>query len=162
MEVPRLRLTYITGERMTPAHLRASCAIPCGFPPVRIAGQTYVDGGLLGPVPLWAALEMGATSAVVVNVLEFMPSLVLRTAVGAFRSVFAPKLPPPTIPITWIRPSQPLGTVHDALCWNASHARRWIELGECDAAAILPAWQLAENELATLSASICTATSLYY
>jgi NTE family protein len=136
VEVPRLRLRYVTGDRVTPAHLRASCAIPLGYPPVRIDGRYYVDGGLLGPVPLWAAVEMGATSAVVINALAFMPSLLLRATVGAFRAVAAPKMRFPNMEVTLIRPSGTLGTVHDALFWKEENARRWIAQGERDAAAI--------------------------
>lgn len=136
VEVPRFRQVYVTGDRITPAHLRASCAIPLGYPPVRIDGKYYVDGGLLGPVPLWAAAEMGATSAVVINVLEFMPSLWLRAGVGAFRAVAAPKMRFPQIEVTLIRPATPLGKLHDALFWKEENARRWIAQGEGDAAGV--------------------------
>ena len=133
VQVPRFRQVCIGGDCVTQAHLRASCAIPAGFPPVRIGGKYYVDGGLLSPVPLWAAMQMGATAAVVINVLEFMPSRVLQAGVGAFRAVMAPKVDLSKIELTWIRPSVPLGTVHDALFWKEENARRWIELGERDA-----------------------------
>jgi NTE family protein len=135
VEVPRFRQVCVSGDRVTPAHLRASSAIPFGFPPVRIGGKYYVDGGLLAPVPLWAAVQMGATSAVVINVLEFMPSVLLRAAVGAFRAVAAPKVSFANLEVTWIRPSSPLGRVRDALFWKEENARRWIEMGERDAAA---------------------------
>ena len=139
VQVPRFRQVCVQGEEMTADHLRASCAIPFGFPPVRIGGKYYVDGGLLSPVPLWAAMQMGATSAVVINALEFMPSVVLRAAVGAFRAVMAPKVDFSRISLTWIRPSVGLGKVRDALFWKEENARRWIELGERDAARIVPA-----------------------
>jgi NTE family protein len=138
VEVPRLQLTYVTGDRITAAHLRASCAIPLGYPPVKIGGKYYVDGGLLGPVPLWAAAEMGATSAVVINALQFMPSLMLRATVGALRAVAAPKTRFPNIEVKSIAPSEPLGTVRDALFWKEENVRRWIALGERDAAALSP------------------------
>jgi NTE family protein len=137
VEVPRLRQTYVTGGRVTPAHLRASCAIPGCYPPVRIDGKWYVDGGLLGPVPLWIAAEMGATPVVAINALEFMPSLFLRASVGAFRAVAAPKVSFPNLEVTWIRPSEPLGRVRDAVFWKEENVRRWIALGERDAAACL-------------------------
>jgi NTE family protein len=89
VEVPRLRQIYVTGDSITPAHLRASCAIPFCYPPVRIGGKYYVDGGLLAVVPLWAAVAMGATSAVVINVLPMMPSRFLRATVGTFRALAA-------------------------------------------------------------------------
>lgn len=138
VEVPRFRQVCVGGDRVTPAHLRASCAIPFGYPPVRIDGKYYVDGGLLAAVPLWAAVQMGATSAVVIDVLQFMPSRWLRASVGAFRAVAAPKVSFPNLEVTWIRPSEPLGTVRDALFWKEENVRRWIALGERDARAMRP------------------------
>jgi NTE family protein len=136
VEVPRFRQVWVAGDAMTEAHLRASCAIPFGFPPVRIGGRYHVDGGLLAVVPLGVAAAMGATSAVVINVLEFMPSVVLRAGVGAFRAMMAPKANYAGMTVTWIRPSTPLGRVRDALFWKEENARRWIEWGERDAAAV--------------------------
>ena len=135
--LPRFRQTWVRGEQMTAAHLRASCAIPFGFPPVKIGGRYFVDGGLLSPVPLWAAMQAGATSAVAINVLEFVPSLALRAAVGTFRAVMAPKVDRERIAVTWIRPRVALGTVRDALFWKEENARRWIEMGKRDAEAVL-------------------------
>jgi len=133
VEVPRLRQVLVRGEQMTPAHLMASCAIPCGYPPVRIGGKYYVDGGLLSVVPLWAAVELGATRAVVVNALPQMPSRFLRATVGAFRAVAAPRAPSQNIDVIEIRPPAPLGSVHDAITWNERNVLRWIAQGECDA-----------------------------
>jgi NTE family protein len=135
VEVPRLRQVLVRGERITPAHLRASCAIPFGYPPVRIEGKLYVDGGLLSVVPLWAAVEMGATRAVVVNALPMMPSRILRATVGTFRALAAPRTRFPGLEVIEIRPPAPLGSVHDALFWNAENVRRWVAQGESDAAA---------------------------
>ena len=136
VEVPGLRQIYVTGDRMTPAHLRASCAIPFGYPPVRIDGQYYVDGGLLAAVPLWAAVAMGATSALVINALPMMPSRFLRATVGTFRALAAPRARFPGIEVVEIRPASPLGALRDAIFWNEENVRRWIAQGESDAAAI--------------------------
>jgi predicted acylesterase/phospholipase RssA len=134
VEMPRVRQVVVRGEQMTTAHLAASCAVPLGFPPVRIHGQWYVDGGLLAAVPLRAAVEMGATSAVVINALPVMPSVIVRTVVRLFRAVAAPKQPLDRIRVTEIRPSEPLGSVRDAIRWNKQNAVRWMELGMKDAA----------------------------
>jgi NTE family protein len=141
VEVPRVRQVCVPGDRVTPAHLRASCAIPFGFPPERIDGKLYVDGGLLAVVPLLAAVEMGATSAVVVNCLPMLPSRVLRGAVKAFRAVAAPRTPVPDLEVVEIRPPGPLGSIRDAVVWKAENVERWIAQGERDAAAVsaLPA-----------------------
>jgi NTE family protein len=135
VELPRFRQIYVTGDRITPAHLRASCSIPFGYPPVRIDGKFYVDGGLVEAVPLAAAVELGATSAVVINVLEFMPSRLLRASVGTFRAFTAPKRSFPNLEVIRIGPSEPLGRVRDTASWKEANARRWIALGERDAAA---------------------------
>jgi len=142
VEVPRLRPVLVRGEQMTAAHLRASCAIPLGYPPVNIGGKLYVDGGLLAVVPLWAAIEMGATSAVVVNALPMMPSRFLRATVGAFRAVAAPRARLPELEVIEVRPAAPLGSVRDALFWKEENVRRWIGQGERDAAAAYQAGRL--------------------
>jgi len=137
VEVPRFRQIYVTGDRIGPEHLRATCAIPFGYPPVCIDGKYYVDGGLVETVPLGAAVELGATSAVVINVLKFMPSIVLRTSVGAFRALTAPKMTFPNLQVTTICPSEPLGRLRDTAHWTEENVRRWIGLGERDAANVL-------------------------
>lgn len=137
VEVPRLRQVYVTGDKMTQLHLRASCAIPLGYPPVRIDGKWYVDGGLLSTVPLWAAVQLGATSAVVVNALPFMPSRFLRTTVGAFRKIAAPPTRFPNLETIEIRPPRELGTVRDAVVWKKENALAWMAAGERDASALL-------------------------
>jgi predicted acylesterase/phospholipase RssA len=136
VEVPALRRAMVCGESITAAHLLASCAVPFGYPPVRIDGKLYVDGGLLDAVPVWAAVELGATKVVVLNALPVMPSLVVRTAVRAFRAV-APRAPRlPDVERIEIRPAGALGTVHEAMNWKEANIRRWIRQGEEDAAAV--------------------------
>jgi NTE family protein len=133
----RMREVFITGDKVTPAHLRATCAIPFGYPPVRIEGRYYLDGGLLTTVPLWAAVEMGATSAIVINVLPYMPSRFLRATVGAFRALVAPPAIFPGVEVIKIFPARPLGTVREAVSWKEENARKWIAQGERDAMAAL-------------------------
>ncbi|MEJ5991851.1 patatin-like phospholipase family protein [Ramlibacter sp. PS3R-8] len=48
--------------------VRASSAVPAVFLPVRIAGHEYVDGGLVSPVPVRYAREMGAELIVAVDI----------------------------------------------------------------------------------------------
>ena len=78
-EIPRLRPHLIRDSAITWQHLAATCSIPFGFPPVAIDGRKFVDGGLLGALPLWAAGEMGATRAIALNVLNRLPFTLLRT-----------------------------------------------------------------------------------
>ncbi len=48
--------------------VRASSAVPAVFQPVRIAGREYVDGGLVSPVPVRFARQMGAEVIVAVDI----------------------------------------------------------------------------------------------
>ena len=51
--------------------IRASCAVPAIFSPVRVAdGRLLVDGGLIAPVPIDAAREMGADIVIAVDLLS--------------------------------------------------------------------------------------------
>jgi NTE family protein len=48
--------------------VRASSSVPSVFQPVRIGGRSYVDGGLVAPVPVKFAREMGADFVIAVNI----------------------------------------------------------------------------------------------
>jgi NTE family protein len=48
--------------------VRASSAVPAVFQPVKISGREYVDGGLVSPVPVRAALSMGAQLVIAVDI----------------------------------------------------------------------------------------------
>ncbi|MDB5947083.1 MAG: esterase [Ramlibacter sp.] len=48
--------------------VRASSAVPAVFIPVRISGHEYVDGGLVSPVPVRYAKEMGAELVIAVDI----------------------------------------------------------------------------------------------
>ena len=48
--------------------VRASSAVPAVFQPVRIAGHDYVDGGLVSPVPVRFARQMGAELVIGVDI----------------------------------------------------------------------------------------------
>jgi NTE family protein len=135
VEVPRLRLVRVSHERITAEHILASCAVPFGYPPVRIDGKCYVDGGVLDILPLWAAAEMGATRVVAVNVLPLMPSRSLRGAVRLIRLFGQKPAGIRDIEVVTISPRSPLGSVRDALKWKPENVRRWIQQGEEDAGA---------------------------
>ena len=116
-------------------HLLASCAVPVAARPRRIDGRWYFDGGLLNPLPVWAAVELGATRIVALNVLAEFPSSVLRPFAQAFRSRFGHTPPlPPGVELTTLIPRRPLGSLHDAMYWSPENTARWIEQGAADAA----------------------------
>jgi NTE family protein len=48
--------------------VRASSAVPAVFQPVSISGREYVDGGLVAPVPVRFARQMGAEVVIAVDI----------------------------------------------------------------------------------------------
>jgi NTE family protein len=48
--------------------VRASSAVPAVFQPVKISGREYVDGGLVSPVPVRFARQMGAELVIGVDI----------------------------------------------------------------------------------------------
>lgn len=48
--------------------VRASCAVPGLFQPVRIGDRLYADGGLVQPIPVSSARKMGANFVIAVDV----------------------------------------------------------------------------------------------
>jgi NTE family protein len=107
-------------------HLAACCAIPFGFPPVEIAGHRYVDGGLRAGLPLWAAEELGAKRAVALNVLNTPGFRLLHRMMRGKRAGAS-------LEVVRIEPSRRLGSLRDALRWDAANIERWIAQGEQDA-----------------------------
>jgi NTE family protein len=127
----------VRGLDVTSKHLVASTAIVGLFDQVCIDGRIYSDGGELSAVPLWAAAELGATEALVINVLPQIPGLVAKTFVGAMKllSPFRP-IVPASLKVVRLTPPKLLGAPLDAIYWKRSNVERWIRAGEQDAAAI--------------------------
>lgn len=48
--------------------VRASCAVPAVFQPLKFGGNTYVDGGLVSPVPVDVARRNGADIVIAVDI----------------------------------------------------------------------------------------------
>jgi predicted acylesterase/phospholipase RssA len=133
----RMKPRTVSGPTILPDHLLASCAVPLAALPRRIDGRLYVDGGLLNPLPVWAAVELGATRILALNALPEIPSVLLRPFVKAFRACFGHHPPlPPGIELHTLTPRRPLGSLHDALYWKHENIARWIEQGAADAAKI--------------------------
>lgn len=59
-------IVFRTGD--TGMAVRASASVPGVFQPVAIRGREYVDGGLVSPVPVRFAREMGATFVIAVDI----------------------------------------------------------------------------------------------
>ena len=136
-EVPRMKPRLVRGEDVTWQHLAASCAVPVGFPPVRIGGKLYADGGLLAVLPVWAAAKCGAARAVAVNALPVMPSRLVRTAAKLAYRFGRNRLGVNGVEVVEVSRGA-LGSLEDALHWKLANARRWIEMGEEDGAKLAP------------------------
>ncbi len=61
-------IVFRTGDAGTA--VLASSSIPLAFQPVSIRGRQYVDGGLVSPVPVRLAFEMGATFVIAVDISD--------------------------------------------------------------------------------------------
>jgi predicted acylesterase/phospholipase RssA len=126
-DVARFRTRLVRDSEITWEHLAATASVPLCFPPVKILGRHYVDGGFPATaLPLWAAEEMGATRAIAVLCLNTLPFRMLRYVVPS-RKISA------ALQVVRFEPSEPLGSLHDAISWTAENVKRWIELGERDA-----------------------------
>lgn len=68
METGRLVVFGDRAEDGVLDSVMASTAIPPYFPPWEIAGQRYLDGGVLSKLPLRVAIERGATQIVALDV----------------------------------------------------------------------------------------------
>jgi NTE family protein len=133
----RMKPKIFRGGEVTWRHLAASCAVPLVLPQVRIDGRYYTDGGLLNPLPVYAAVELGATEIVGLQALPEVPSAVLKPFILGFRAVFGYRPPLPAgVRLTVLVPGQRLGSMRDALCWKKDNIERWLELGYEDAAAL--------------------------
>ena len=67
VELPGLHTRLFEYPNVAAAHLQATCSIPLFLPSVRIDGKRYLDGGLFEKMPIWAAIEMGATRIIAID-----------------------------------------------------------------------------------------------
>jgi NTE family protein len=130
-DLASMKPKIVLGGDVTWKHLAASCAIPGLLPQRRIGGRWYSDGGLLNPLPVWAAVELGATRIIGVQALPEIPSSVLKPFVKGFRRVFGHHPPLPAgVELVTIEPERTLGSVRDALTWKQENIERWIAQGQ--------------------------------
>jgi NTE family protein len=126
VELPWLQCRTVRGGEISSLHLAATGAMPVAFPPVKIGGRRYVDGGLRGGLPLHVAEKLGATRALALNVLSTPGFRLLHRVMGGER-------PSAALEVVRLEPSRRLGPVRDAVRWRAGNIERWIALGEEDA-----------------------------
>jgi NTE family protein len=128
----RLKPKIFRDEQITWRHLAASCALPGVLPQIRIGGRLYSDGGLLNPLPVWAAVELGATRIVGLHALPELPSAWLRVLARPFRGRHNPPLPA-GLELNVICPKRTLGSLSDSLHWKRDNIERWLAQGAEDA-----------------------------
>jgi NTE family protein len=124
----RLKPRLFTTPGIACEHLKASC----GF--AAAEGRIYVDGGVMNPLPLWAATDMGATDILAINVLPQLPGSLLRASIWFLRGL-APEYPTPapSAKVTILEPEVPLGPMRHAIFYSEANARKWLEQGRADA-----------------------------
>jgi predicted acylesterase/phospholipase RssA len=131
--VPNLRPSLFRYPEVGYEHLTASCAVPLVLPHGDIGGAVYCDGGIMLPLPLWAAVEMGATRVVAVNLLPIRPPLI---------EAFARALQwycrwrceiPESVSVIEIAPAERLGDIRESMYWSRANTERLIERGRADA-----------------------------
>ena len=69
--------------------VRASSAVPGVFMPVAIAGQEYVDGGVVAPVPVSFAKQMGAQVVLAVDISSPPAATPANDTVGVMLQTFS-------------------------------------------------------------------------
>ena len=127
----------------TATAVRASSAVPSVFLPVRINNRDYVDGGLVAPVPVRYAREMGAEVVLAIDIsttpegsqAESMLQILLQTFNIMGKSIKALELKEADVVV---RPS--LGGVSSA---DFNARLRAIEAGRAAMLAALPALKAA-------------------
>jgi NTE family protein len=135
----RLKPIVYRGDAVKWQHLAASCAVPLVLPQVRIDGRWCSDGGLLNPLPVYAAVDLGATEILALQALPEIPSVILKPFVHAFRAIFGVHPPLPAgVKLQVIEPSRPLGSLRDAVRYHRANMERWLEQGYEDAHRALP------------------------
>jgi predicted acylesterase/phospholipase RssA len=133
----RLKPRIFQGGEITWQHLAASCAIPGVLKQYKIGGRWYTDGGLLNPLPVWAAVELGATNIIALHALPQIPSIWMRPFVKGFRRVAEHNPPLPSgIELTLISTGSAIGSMTDALRWKHENIERWLEMGHTAASNI--------------------------
>jgi len=121
LELAGMNTRLVQHPEVGPEHIHAACSIPFVLPPVKIGGKRYVDGGVLAKLPVFAAVEMGATRVIAIDVLPDF---------GKWRTY------PSDIDLTVLKPSVPLGGMKDLFYWKPDLVEQWIELGMRDAVKI--------------------------
>lgn len=129
-DVMRLKPKVFRNHEVTWKHLAASCALPGVLPQYRIGGRWYSDGGLLNPLPVWAAAELGATRIIALQALPRIPAPWLAYGARGFQRVCGHH--PPLregVELIVLQTEGALGSLMDSLRWKRENIERWMDLG---------------------------------
>lgn len=80
-------VVFRTGN--TGTAVRASATVPGVFQPVQINGREYVDGGLVSPVPIRFARQMGANFVIAVDISAKPKDMSTRSTLDVLLQTFA-------------------------------------------------------------------------
>jgi NTE family protein len=84
---------FLFSRGNTGAAVRASCAIPGVFRPVKIGDRMYVDGGMVSPVAVDAARKLGANVVIAVDISSALdrtqPEATMETIVQSINIMYA-------------------------------------------------------------------------
>ncbi len=69
--------------------VRASSAVPGVFQPVKIGDRTYVDGGLVSPVPVKFARDMGANFIIAINISSQLDTQAASSSIDTLLQTFS-------------------------------------------------------------------------
>lgn len=128
VEVPQFRPRMFRDEEITPELLAATCSIPLLYPPVRVNGRRFLDGGLFEPTPVWAAARMGATRVIAINALPKLTPWPVHLAISCVHRMR--KMPVPIdLDVSMITPSGMMGGRRQAVVWEYDNIRRWVDMG---------------------------------
>ncbi len=130
----RLKPVVYRDDEITARHLAASCAVPLLMPLVKLDGRWMTDGGLLNPLPVWAAVDAGATDVIALQVMEKFPSPLLQPFSAMFgKAVGHHPRRPDAVSLRTMKPSARLGNLKSTIRWDRETIERWIQLGQEDA-----------------------------
>jgi NTE family protein len=136
-ELPGLHARLFQYPNVVAAHLQATCSIPLFLPTVRIDGKRYLDGGLFEKIPIWAAIEMGATRIIAIDSMPKVGRWWMHLGINIAYAFKPSRRYPPDLDITIVSPSETLGDTDDAVFWKRANIERWVDMGMRDATRVL-------------------------
>lgn len=137
VELSGLNARLVKYPDILAAHLHATCSMPLFLPAVEIHGKRYLDGGLFEKLPIWAAMEMGATRIIAIDSLPNVGKWWLHLGINIAHVFKRRRKYSPDLDITIVSPSETLGDANDAVFWKRENVERWVDMGRRDAARAL-------------------------